>query len=93
VTYKPNVDDCRETPAEPILKYFESAGFTVKYHDPHVPQWQCERMDDLQSIIDWADVTVIVTGHECYKGLSNQESLINVSGMQMLDAQVINTID
>ena len=81
VTYKPNVDDCRETPAEPILKYFESAGFTVKYHDPHVPQWQCDRMDDLQSIIDWADVTVIVTGHECYRGLSNQESLIDVSGM------------
>lgn len=85
VAYKPNVDDCRETPAEPILKCFESAGFTVKYHDPHVPQWQCDRMDDLQSIIDWADVTVIVTGHECYKGLSNQESLINVSGVQMLD--------
>jgi len=81
VAYKPNVDDCRETPAEPILKHFESEGFVVKYHDPHVPQWQCERMDNLQLILDWADMVVIVTGHECYKGLSKKEFLIDACGI------------
>jgi len=81
VAYKPNVDDCRETPAEPILKYFQSEGFVVKYHDSHVPQWQCERESDLNSIMDWADVAVIVTGHESYKQLSQNEFLIDACGI------------
>jgi len=85
VAYKANVDDCRETPAEPILKYFQSEGFLVKYHDPYVPQWQCERMDDLQAIMEWADMAVIITGHECYKGLSLQDTLIDACGVLKLN--------
>jgi len=81
VAYKPNVDDCRETPAEPILKYFESKGFTVKYHDPHVPQWECGRIDDTKAILEWADVAVIITGHDCYKGLSNSDFLMDACGI------------
>lgn len=69
VAYKPNVDDCRETPAEPILKQIESAGIETKYHDPHVPQWLCTKESSLRDIVDWADVTVIVTGHDCYQSL------------------------
>lgn len=81
VAYKANVDDCRETPAEPILKRFESEGFSVKYHDPHVSQWQCEKEEGLQAILSWADITLIVTGHECYKDLPRQETLVDSCGV------------
>jgi UDP-N-acetylglucosamine 2-epimerase (non-hydrolysing) len=81
VAYKANVDDCRETPAEPIFKYFESLGFSVRYHDPHVPAWSCQRESDLDSIIDWANVSVIVTGHDCYKELSASSVLVDACGV------------
>jgi len=81
VAYKANVDDCRETPAEPMLKRFESLGYTVRYHDPHVPKWECQREQDLQALMAWADVSVIVTGHECYKGLQITSDLVDACGI------------
>jgi len=81
VAYKPNVDDCRETPAEPILKHFDSEGYNVKYHDPHVPQWECQRVESVVDIMEWADIAVIVTGHDCYKQLAVKSDLIDVCGI------------
>ena len=81
VAYKPNVDDCRETPAEPILKAFLGKSLTVKYHDPHVPVWVCEREENIAEIMSWADVVVIVTGHDCYKELTASDKIIDVCGV------------
>ena len=35
--YKPNVDDCRESPAFELLELLEERGAIVAYNDPHVP--------------------------------------------------------
>jgi UDP-N-acetyl-D-glucosamine dehydrogenase len=35
--YKPNVDDCRESPAIELLELLEDRGALVAYNDPHVP--------------------------------------------------------
>ena len=35
--YKPNVDDCRESPAFELLELLEERGAEVSYNDPHVP--------------------------------------------------------
>jgi len=70
VAYKPNVDDCRETPAEPIYQALKNMGYSIRYHDPHVKSWECSKMDSLEEISQWADHLVLVTGHNEYKGLS-----------------------
>jgi UDP-N-acetylglucosamine 2-epimerase (non-hydrolysing) len=81
VAYKPNVDDCRETPAQPILKHFEQAGVEVRYHDPYVPTWECDRVDNVEEILEWADVSVLVTGHDIYQNLQLKESIIDSCGL------------
>jgi UDP-N-acetylglucosamine 2-epimerase (non-hydrolysing) len=81
VAYKANVDDCRETPAEPILKHLKLRGVEVQYHDPHVSQWQCNRISDLNDMQCWADVIVIITGHEIYKELSSQFNIVDACGV------------
>ncbi|PCH96606.1 MAG: UDP-N-acetylglucosamine 2-epimerase (non-hydrolyzing) [Gammaproteobacteria bacterium] len=81
VAYKPNVDDCRETPAEPILKHLEQQGFTVKYHDPFVPQWLCPKIENIDDVSEWADVTIIVTGHDCYKTNKFKGTFIDACGL------------
>ncbi|SIO55405.1 UDP-N-acetyl-D-glucosamine dehydrogenase [Singulisphaera sp. GP187] len=35
--YKPNVDDCRESPAVELMELLQDRGATVSYSDPHVP--------------------------------------------------------
>jgi UDP-N-acetyl-D-glucosamine dehydrogenase len=35
--YKPNVDDCRESPAFELMELLQERGAAVSYSDPHVP--------------------------------------------------------
>ncbi|MBV8233833.1 MAG: nucleotide sugar dehydrogenase, partial [Planctomycetaceae bacterium] len=35
--YKPNVDDCRESPAVELMELLKDRGAVVSYSDPHVP--------------------------------------------------------
>jgi UDP-N-acetyl-D-glucosamine dehydrogenase len=61
VSYKADIDDVRESPAEKIIELLHKAGADVAYHDPHVPEF-----DGMRSV-DYApeeyDCVVIVTAH------------------------------
>jgi UDP-N-acetyl-D-glucosamine dehydrogenase len=61
VSYKADIDDVRESPAEKIVELLRKAGADVSYHDPHVPEF-----DGMRSV-DYApesyDCVVIVTAH------------------------------
>jgi UDP-N-acetyl-D-glucosamine dehydrogenase len=61
VSYKADVDDVRESPAEKLIRLLRKAGANVAYHDPHVAEF-----DDLHSV-DYEpekyDCVVIVTAH------------------------------
>lgn len=81
VAYKPNVDDCRESPAEAILTSLVNMGYEVKYHDPHVVSWQCERIDTLTEMQQWADIQVLVTAHDDYKSLTANHTLYDACGL------------
>jgi UDP-N-acetyl-D-glucosamine dehydrogenase len=61
VSYKADIDDVRESPAEKIIGLLNKAGAEVAYHDPHVAEF-----DGMRSV-DYApeeyDCVVIVTAH------------------------------
>lgn len=77
VAYKPNVDDCRETPADEILACFNRADVEVSYHDPYVPTWECKNISTVDELDAWADVLILVTDHSCYKKLQLKSPLLN----------------
>jgi len=61
VSYKGDIDDVRESPAEKIIALLSKAGAEVSYHDPHV-----EEFDGLRSVgyaPEEYDCAVIVTAH------------------------------
>jgi UDP-N-acetyl-D-glucosamine dehydrogenase len=60
VSYKPNVADVRETPAELVKKHLEDSGATVSWHDPLVKMWMGEKSSDLGG----ADIAVVLTLHD-----------------------------
>lgn len=79
VTYKANISDRRESPADPLAKRLMEWGAEVSYHDPFVPEWEVKgagvrlraQPDDLAAAAD-ADIVVLLQAHHSY----HYESLV-----------------
>jgi UDP-N-acetyl-D-glucosamine dehydrogenase len=61
VSYKADVDDVRESPAEKIIQLLQKAGADVSYHDPHVAEF--DGMHSVEYRPEDYDGVVIVTAH------------------------------
>jgi len=61
VSYKADVDDVRESPAEKIIQLLQKAGADVAYHDPHVSEFDGMRSADYRP--EEYDGVIIVTAH------------------------------
>ena len=71
VTYKQDIADQRESPAQPIARRLLARGAVLSYHDPHVPTWAIDgravrRVDDLDTDIVTADVVILLQNHSEY---------------------------
>ena len=60
VSYKPNVADTRETPAELVIEELKKAGAVVTWHDPVVKSWHGAQSSDLGG----SEIAVVVTMHD-----------------------------
>ncbi|MDN5794740.1 MAG: nucleotide sugar dehydrogenase [Intrasporangium sp.] len=89
VTYKPNIADCRQSPADPLAVRLLSWGADIAYHDPFVTDWRPHGMDrdfrgvtDLDAAMVEADVVVLLQPHAEY-----DLDAITSSGAAVLDTQ------
>jgi nucleotide sugar dehydrogenase len=71
VTYKPDVADLRETPAEPVARLLRERQADVAFHDPQVPLWSVDgvevpRVGDLTAALREYDLTILLQDHSAY---------------------------
>ncbi len=73
VTYKPDVADCRQSPADPLAKHLLAWGAEVRYHDPFIAEWRPHGVDKVFAGVDEpvgaarsADITVLLQSHRAY---------------------------
>jgi len=75
VTYKENISDRRESPADPLARRLLSWGADLSYHDPFVPEWRPSGESDviaLTSVRDvygsaaMSDLVVLLQAHSAY---------------------------
>jgi nucleotide sugar dehydrogenase len=74
VTYKPDVADCRESPALPLAKRLKEWGADVWYHDPFVPDWRptlgeppyAAPKTDVYAAARDADIVIMLQPHRSY---------------------------
>jgi UDP-N-acetyl-D-glucosamine dehydrogenase len=73
VTYKPNIADCRQSPADPLAKQLISWGADLHYHDPYIPLWRPHGTEaafdvvaDVTSAAASADIVVLLQSHGVY---------------------------
>jgi len=68
VSYKPDVNDTRESPALRIWEILKRRGISVSYHDPFVPNINGFYSKSLsKQVIEQHDMIVIVTNHSNIK--------------------------
>ena len=60
VSYKPNVADTRETPAEIVIEELKAMGAEVTWHDPVVKSWHGSNSSDLGG----SEIGIVVTLHD-----------------------------
>src|SRR5439155_4446127 len=73
VSYKPDVEDVRESPAIDIINLLRQKGAVVEYHDPYVPELQTEehqppvrRVELTEQAVKSRDAVLVVTDHSSY---------------------------
>ncbi len=72
VAYKPDIDDCRESPALLVMEQVAKKGAAVLYHDPYIPRvtdghgrlYESSPLTD--EIIGRADCVVFTTNHKIF---------------------------
>jgi UDP-N-acetyl-D-glucosamine dehydrogenase len=76
VSYKPNVADTRETPAELVIDALKVQGAEVTWHDPVVKSWHGAISEELGG----SDIAIVVTLHDVM-----EESAIKDSAPYVFD--------
>lgn len=68
VTYKGDVDDCRETPAKDVLDGLEAAGVPFKIHDPFGGTFERDCVS-ISEAFDGAALALLLTDHSDFRFL------------------------
>ena len=71
VSYKSNISDCRETPAELVIDELRKRGASVSWHDEIVKSWRGEKSTPLSP----ADICIVLTRHATVM----EQSILKVS--------------
>ena len=86
VSYKRDVSDVRETPAERILELLAEKGADVRYHDPYVPEFDFPGGSltsmELVEALKTSELVLIVTDHK-----SIDYEAICASGVPVFDTR------
>lgn len=92
LTFKPETDDMRDSPALAILPALVEKGANVRAHDPQgiaeakqlLPEG-IEYCDDIYSTFDGADATILLTEWNAYRGLDLRRVLESMKGNIFVD--------
>ncbi len=85
LAYKPNIDDCRESPAFEIVKELEELGADVYTYDPHVKNLSKAKTIE-EAVVD-SQVVVLATAHDEFKRIITPEFLIQHNTSAIVDGQ------
>lgn len=89
LTYKPDVDDVRESPAVEIVKILIERGFTLRLFDPYVKSlksFEDYLMGNLEDTVIGADLILVLVDHSEFKSL-DPGSLIGFRNKKILDTR------
>ncbi|MDD4036124.1 MAG: nucleotide sugar dehydrogenase [Bacilli bacterium] len=89
VSYKPNVDDMRESPSLEIVKILNEKGYETRIHDPHIKN---PEFYDFDSSLKGSDMLLCLVGHNEFKSIDMKKLSTLMKKVIVLDiSNVINS--
>lgn len=88
LSYKPDVDDLRESPALEIARLMASRGATTTTFEPHAPQETapgCTAAASLEATLDGADAIVLAVAHVAFVDLDPTHVAAQMTGRLAFD--------
>ncbi|MCH7905087.1 MAG: nucleotide sugar dehydrogenase [Armatimonadetes bacterium] len=86
LTFKPNVDDVRESPALQIAHTLNARGYRIRAHDPHVAPDGLDCFKTVEEAVDGADAVVLLVDHREYWQIT-PETLQRMAGRSIFDTR------
>ena len=77
VSYKPNVDDARETPALEVAKVLLKKNYEIRCQDPYVKAWDLP-LFSLEDVEQWAEILIILSEHDVYRDLKSRHPILHL---------------
>ncbi|MGO4733227.1 nucleotide sugar dehydrogenase [Paenibacillus sp. 2KB_22] len=90
LAFKGNIDDMRESPAVEIIEKLQS-NYNVTLFDPHVKENVEGKMDTIEKAVENADVIVVLTDHNEFKGINPVVLFDSMKGDLVVDTR--NVLD
>lgn len=72
ITYKPNINDLRESPIIEIINILEDIDYVISVFDPHVKDFKYLE-DDLETACEKSDLILLGVGHSEFRDLDFEE--------------------
>jgi len=76
LTYKPDIDDLRESPALYIVKTLIKEGYNILPVEPNIEKIEGLKLYDVCEAIKESDIVVFLVGHKVFKGLKEVDKII-----------------
>lgn len=82
LTYKPDVDDLRESPALYIVKKLVADGFNILSVEPHIKEFEGFKVYSVEEATNAADIVVFLVKHRIFKEIElNNKIILDFCGM------------
>ena len=78
LSYKPNVDDIRESPAIEIVNFLNSQGFDLVIVEPNLNNSSIYKIESIQNALKIADIVVWLVAHDEFKNVEMSENIIEI---------------
>ena len=83
ITFKPDIDDVRESPSLLITKQLKNSGENIIIAEPNIKQNDTFDLVDYQKAVEKADIIVFLVAHKEFFALSlpKQKQIIDICGV------------
>ena len=86
VTYKPNIDDIRESPVMHLMDMLKAKGVNVKVCDPHAAEKVANNFEMYDACKD-SDIVVLGVNHDQFRNVDFNKMAENMNNKVILDTR------
>lgn len=86
VSFKPDIDDIRESPALEVVSMLKKDGYDILVVEPHLDSMPEFEIVDLESAMKNADIISVLVSHTAFKSIDVQKQLRELNSMDFCGA-------